>query len=295
MTATLYTVDTDPDILWDLATADLRRELTESLYPEAEAEVKADRKRKSEKPLTPLEKTYARNIVRGLVIRHLYHLESHEGVRNPIWDDPEWSPARPSKTAEIATEAKEEANLADLATWLETQTWSDFAQSLAKQYRSKGSLSPKQVAAAESMRAKVKPAPEAAPKVSVPEFPDVDQTPSGLDLHELPSGYYAVPGGETRLKVRVAHGKPGTKWAGWTFVSDGAEYGQRRAYGSQRPEGLYKGEIQEALTAILENPLEAQKAYGQLTGTCGACGRILEDESSIANGIGPVCAMKWVA
>jgi hypothetical protein len=118
---------------------------------------------------------------------------------------------------------------------------------------------------------------------------------TGLDLSELPSGYYAVPGGDTRLKVRVAHGRLGTRWEGWTFVSDGAEYGQRKRYGSQAPGSTYKGDIEAELRQIVADPREAQAAYGRLTGTCGACGRPLEDETSVAAGIGPVCAEKWAA
>lgn len=38
--------------------------------------------------------------------------------------------------------------------------------------------------------------------------------------------------------------------------------------------------------------LEAAQAYGKLYGTCCVCGRTLTDETSISNGIGPVCASK---
>lgn len=39
--------------------------------------------------------------------------------------------------------------------------------------------------------------------------------------------------------------------------------------------------------------LEEAKSYGQLYGTCCLCGRTLTDETSIENGIGPVCAKKF--
>lgn len=38
--------------------------------------------------------------------------------------------------------------------------------------------------------------------------------------------------------------------------------------------------------------LEDAKEWGLLYGTCCVCGRTLTDETSIANGIGPVCAGK---
>lgn len=83
---------------------------------------------------------------------------------------------------------------------------------------------------------------------------------------------YAVPNGETRLKVKIEHGRQGTKWEGTTFVSDGAAYGQRRTYGRQVPGSKYKGAIVAQLRAIVADPLAAMAAYGHLTGRCGRCG-----------------------
>lgn len=115
--------------------------------------------------------------------------------------------------------------------------------------------------------------------------------PRGLDLSLVPKGRYAVPGGDTRLKILID--KPDGKWAGWAFVSDAAEYGNRRRYGKQRPAGLYEGMIKEELTIIAKDPKAAAIAYGRLTGTCCICGRKLEDAESVANGIGPICAGKF--
>lgn len=119
----------------------------------------------------------------------------------------------------------------------------------------------------------------------------------GLDLSALPSGLYAVPDGDTRLKVRISNlvldGARNPKWSGYVFVNDGAEYGNRKRYGTQRPGERYSGEIVEALEAILADPLEASKAYGRLTKTCGVCGRRLEDETSVELGIGPICRKRF--
>lgn len=115
---------------------------------------------------------------------------------------------------------------------------------------------------------------------------------SELDISGL-KGYYAVPDGDTRLKLCVRKPGKNSRYHGWTFVDDGAAYGSRRTYGKQRPDGLYQGDVQEALATILKDPLAAQVAYGKLTGTCGYCGRLLEDEESVARGIGPICAAKY--
>ena len=115
---------------------------------------------------------------------------------------------------------------------------------------------------------------------------------AGLDLSGLPSGTYAVPNGETRLKVEIQNVTKG-KWAGWVFVKDGAEYGRGESYGRQAPGKAYQGKIVEQLRVILADPQEATAAYGRLTGTCGLCHRPLEDEESVARGIGPICARKF--
>ena len=122
------------------------------------------------------------------------------------------------------------------------------------------------------------------------------QPESALDLSTLPSGRYAVPGGDTRLKIRVDNLKRdksrNPRWDGFIFVKDAAEYGRGTRYGSQRPGQLYVGDVQDELRAILADPTAALAAYGQLTGHCGVCGRKLEDETSVALGIGPVCRSK---
>lgn len=116
--------------------------------------------------------------------------------------------------------------------------------------------------------------------------------PNALKL-TVPAGLYAVPEGETRLKVRID--RPGDgKWQGFVFVKNGAEYGAGAGtrYGMQRPGGVYQGAITEQLRVINADPRAASAAYGRLTGTCGRCGRKLEDAASIEAGIGPVCAGK---
>lgn len=221
--------------------------------------------------------------------KFIHRQEYIDGVRNPSWDDPEWGyPATRSATvAKLSRSGVSQTEEAEIVKFLGEQNWSDFAKSLAKQHASTGSLSAKQWTSAKKMKATM--ATKAAAKKAVVK----SDKPSGIDLSELPSGYYAVPGGDTRLKVRVARPTKASKWHGWTFVSDGGEYGARKNYGRQAPSGFYQGEIQEQLQAILAAPLEAMKAYGKLHGVCGACGRGLEDETSIDLGMGPICAAKF--
>lgn len=101
----------------------------------------------------------------------------------------------------------------------------------------------------------------------------------------------AVPGGDTRLKLQIDAPADG-KWAGWVFVKDAAEYGRGQKYGSQRPDGTYRGQVEDALRAILADRTGAFAAYGALVGSCGVCNRHLEDDASVERGIGPVCARR---
>lgn len=129
----------------------------------------------------------------------------------------------------------------------------------------------------------------------VGECPAVaEPTPvAGLDLEPLrrftSRGLVrvAVPGGDTRLKLRVKFANNGT-----VYVDDAAEYGEGRHYGRQAPGRGYEGDVTEALTAIVADPAAAIVAYTELVGRCGICNRHLEDETSVARGIGPVCAAK---
>jgi hypothetical protein len=168
----------------------------------------------------------------------------------------------------------------DVAAFLKAGAeWSDFYKSLWESAYKYGSLTDKQLAAVQRGMAKAQ-----ANKSAEPE--------TGLDLSDLPSGYYAVPDGDTRLKVRVNRPGKDSNWHGWIFVSDGAAYGHRKNYGRQGPGKKYSGQITEQLKAIMADPATASKEYGKLVGCCGVCGRKLEDEHSVEAGIGPICAQK---
>lgn len=142
------------------------------------------------------------------------------------------------------------------------------------------------------MRASVIRRGDYAPFDDAPEAKIEMRQPGALDLSSLPDGRYGVPGDDdSRLKVRIQKPTDG-KWNGWIFVSDAAEYGQGQRYGSQRPGSMYSGKIADMLRAIVNDPHAAMVKYGKITGTCGRCGRALEDATSVANGIGPICASK---
>ena len=207
------------------------------------------------------------------------------------------SPETREKQREYAKKrkaAKEQAKLdkaaaykeqhAELFKYLDSVSgWNGFAANLLAGVEKYGALTEKQFAAADRMYQKH--LAKQAEKASEPT--------SGLDLTDIPKGMYAVPSGDTRLKVAIRKPGKNSRWHGHIFVDDGAVYGARQNYGRQAPGKEYEGKIIEELKKIAADPFEASKAYGRLVGACGVCGRVLEDEKSIEAGIGPICAKKF--
>jgi len=201
------------------------------------------------------------------------------------FDDPSFETGQSMPLYNAETKKKKYTENQDLALWLKDQTWSDFAQSLATFYSERGYLTEKQVVSATSMRTKVEA------RETERNTGSNRGSKTGLDLSEIPAGYYAIPGGDTRLKVVVNKPTSG-RWDGFTFVHDGAEYGSRTKYGMQAPDGTYKGKIEDQLRTIAGDPEAAGRAYAAITANCYRCNRKLEDETSVELGIGPVCRNK---
>lgn len=166
---------------------------------------------------------------------------------------------------------------------------SNFARNVLNFYKDRGFLSKgqiekvREIIATDNARVEARKA-ETAHAVDNPVIPT-----ESVDLRFIPEGRYAVPNGDTRLKVLIKKPQAPSKWADWIFVSDAAEYGNRTNYGAQKPGRPYEGKIKDQLRAIVNNPKEAMAAYGKLTGSCGICGKHLEDEDSVRIGIGPIC------
>ncbi len=236
--------------------------------------IAADRKKRGVKQgMTNTQTAKARNLAKGDWVRKSYQMEQHDGVRNPVHDDAEWSPnATPAAAPKSSKPNKYGGKCPNCDGWVEAEA---------------GNL----IKVAGKWGAEHTTCPENKPEV-VEAAPENKPELVGLDLSGLVPGYYAVPDGDTRLKLAISQGT-GAKWAGWTFVKDAAEYGQQKRYGMQRPGQRYNGDVQDALRTILADPKAAMAAYGKLTGTCGACGAHLENETSIAAGIGPICAGKF--
>jgi len=116
---------------------------------------------------------------------------------------------------------------------------------------------------------------------------------SGLDLRSMERFTsrglvrVAVPGGDTRLKLRIKFAKDGT-----VYVDDAAEYGMGQSYGRQRVGESYRGKVAAELAIILADPKAAIIRYTELVGACAICNRHLEAGESVEQGIGPRCRKK---
>lgn len=91
----------------------------------------------------------------------------------------------------------------------------------------------------------------------------------------------------TRLRVSYS---PQTKWVN---VKAGSEYAEREQVGTQRPNQGYEGSYVEDLEAFVKDPSPFVKRYAEVTGTCCACGKTLEDPLSLIRGMGIICWDKW--
>lgn len=106
-------------------------------------------------------------------------------------------------------------------------------------------------------------------------------------LPDVPAGHYALPGGEPGVILFYKVDRPTEgRWAGHTFVSRQAS----DEYFPVRGESA-KSLVLEAIVAY--GPKESTVLYGHELGVCGVCGRTLTDETSRANGIGPVCIKRF--
>lgn len=121
-------------------------------------------------------------------------------------------------------------------------------------------------------------APRKAVKVELAEGEEATTVTS-------PAGYYGVDGKRYRID-RPTKGN----WAGWTFFKTGSDYYEQKKLGSVPPGGAYRGKAADTFAAIQADPQAAAVEYARITSRCGICNRKLEDDESVARGIGPICA-----
>lgn len=106
--------------------------------------------------------------------------------------------------------------------------------------------------------------------------PRLQQAPR--EAAEVPEGMHKV--GDTIYKVqRAIHG------SGGLYAKRLVQYGDEWAF-------EYARGAMRLLSAATRMSLEEARAFGALYGTCCVCARLLTNEQSILEGIGPVCKSK---
>jgi len=186
-----------------------------------------------------------------------------------------------------------------VAAWIaDTQSWNNFAASLAQSVNRYGSLTANQINAA------LKSAEKHAAK-------QVAQSKPVETLHIAEAGLAPVlvafnqakESGLKRPKMRLDgfelklapdHGKN----AGHLYVMNGETY-----LGKITPEGDFvkphslaaelAADIDAKLALVGANVMEQAVAYGRRTGNCSCCGRPLTDKDSVHRAMGKVCATRF--
>ena len=179
--------------------------------------------------------------------------------------------------------------------------WSEFARSLGDHLAYRGDLTPNQIIAAESMRAKCEAgkAKRAAEKKAAPAgaYPNLARNfLSAAQQLKWPKLRIVTETGE---RIVLSRAGPNSRYPGHINMTDGRPFGEDTWYGRITPEGAatysrnITDEAKATLAAFEANPDEAIKAQGLRTGECCCCGRELTDPVSIERGIGPICAGRW--
>ena len=181
--------------------------------------------------------------------------------------------------------------------------WSEFAGSLYEQVQTRGTLSEKQVAAAESMRIKcearrkARAEKRAAQETAEPVYGELSRSFLSASEHlKWPKLRLVTENGQ---RVVLSRCGPNSRTPGHVNVTDGGPFGANTYFGRIDPEGraflrdTAKGDVEELLGRFDADPDGEIKEQGARTGNCCCCGRELTDPVSVANGIGPVCAGRW--
>lgn len=112
-----------------------------------------------------------------------------------------------------------------------------------------------------------------------------------------PEGMHRLPDGRIFKVQRAVHrsGHPYAKQLVLDFDCDDCDSGTPCGNGcTPTVQFVYVPGALRELGPTTVMKLEEAKAFGALYGTCCVCGRTLTDENSIAAGVGPVCAEKFL-
>lgn len=172
----------------------------------------------------------------------------------------------------------------------EATTWSSFAVDMLAALDERGELTERQLAAVNSMRAKVAARNEAkqAERTTAVDLSGIFTMFDKARENGLKKLVYRANG------LKISPAKEGSANAGGLYVkTNGGEYLGKVMGGKFIAVKAATDEHKATLNAIAADPSKVARDYGKETGSCCCCGRELTDPTSIAMGIGPVCADNW--
>tara|TARA_Y100000034_G_scaffold131908_1_gene193663 strand:+ start:157 stop:999 length:843 start_codon:yes stop_codon:yes gene_type:complete len=192
-----------------------------------------------------------------------------------------------NETADMAHRFRVEHK--ELVEFLESCTWSEFAQSLVQGLNKYGNLSERQMNSAYSMMEKCaanRAKKDAAkPKFDLTRINELFATAQGNGAKKP-----AIVVDNLRLSLAPLNGRN----AGYIYVKDNGNYA-----GKISPEGVFsavrecRDEVKHELEELAKDPVNTMIRHGRSTGRCSCCNRELTKKISIDAGIGPICAEKF--
>jgi len=93
--------------------------------------------------------------------------------------------------------------------------------------------------------------------------------------------------------IKISPAGANSKNAGALYVKKGDQYLGKVMGGKFFSVGQCTPAQAKVVVDLINDPMGYAEAYGQRTGVCCCCGRLLTNEGSIDRGIGPICAEKF--
>lgn len=165
-----------------------------------------------------------------------------------------------------------------------------FARKISEQYKTGQGITPRQFEVA------VQIANETAPKRSLPQ-PTGAKVFETLQKADVRRARIVVADETVLLKSNKARN-------GYTVlqgnhhlgtITDRETFRLGMAYMGRPSTSIPVETLMQAMRDFAADPLATLATFGLKTGTCGVCGRRLEDAESVARGIGPVCLKRLSA
>lgn len=200
--------------------------------------------------------------------------------------------------AEIARESNGAHDEGALLKWLSDNLhWNTFAASLIDQHNAGREWSDKQVAAARGMQAKVA-ANRAKRDAEREAAAAIDLGPIAAMFAAAVASGYKRPAYRAN-DLRIKPGRGGDLYVLTELRTEYGQYGEQPGYEGKIADGRFiparacAPDTAEKLRVIAADPRGEAVRFGQRTGRCSCCGRELTKHTSIAAGIGPICAERW--